>query len=110
MYRCLVQMKQKVTFAGPGRIVIGASTELAIPDIAAARCEGGVFGVRVGVAKVFTEGLGYNAGRHEVDLVVAVEVLVIIFAPLIRRTFHILLHESIKAENRTKWDVAFPNR
>jgi hypothetical protein len=82
-------MKQKVTFAGPGRIVIGASTELAIPDIAAARCEGGVFGVGVGVAKVFTEGLGYNAGRHEVDLVVAVDVLVIIFAPLIRRTFHI---------------------
>ncbi len=44
MYRCLVQMKQKVIFTGPGRVVTGASTELAIPAIAAARCEGGAFG------------------------------------------------------------------
>ena len=72
---CLVQMKQKVAIAGPGRLETGASMELAIPDIAAARCEGGVLGVSVRVAKVFTEGLGYDAGRHEFNLVIAVNFL-----------------------------------
>ena len=72
MYRCLVQIEQEVAFAGPGRIVIGASTELAVPDITAARCEGGVFGISVHIAKVFTEGLGCDAGGDEIELIVAV--------------------------------------
>ncbi len=84
MLWCLVQMKQKVTFTGPGRVVTGASTQLAILDIAAARCEGGVFAVRVRVAKVFTEGLGCDAGRDEIGLIVAVGVRVLVLSPLIR--------------------------
>ena len=32
-----------------------------------------VLGVSVHVAKVFTEGLGYDAGRHKVDLGIAMQ-------------------------------------
>lgn len=49
-------MKQKVAFAGPGRIETGASIKLAIPDIVAARCE-------------VSTGLRYSAGRPEFDLI-----------------------------------------
>ena len=78
----------KFTFTGPGRVVTGGSTELVIPDIAAARCEVGVFGIRVRVAKVFTEGLGCDTGRYEIDLIVAVGIRVLMLSPFIRRTIH----------------------
>ncbi|KAL2050435.1 hypothetical protein ABVK25_009269 [Lepraria finkii] len=104
MYRCLVQMKEKITFTLPGRVVIRASTELAIPDIAAARCEGGVFGIRVSVAKIFTEGLGCDAGRDEIDLIVAVGVRVLMLSPFIRRTFRGCFRKELE------YNVPFPSR
>lgn len=73
----------KITITLPGRVVSGASTELATPDIAAARCDG-VFGIRVSVAKIFTEGLGCDVGRDEIDLIVAVGVRVLMLSPFIR--------------------------
>ena len=64
--------------------------ELAIPDAAAARFEGGVFGVSIGVGERFPEGLGFcDAGRDEVDLIIAVDALVTTFALFIRPISHI---------------------
>lgn len=80
-------MKQKVTFIGPGRVVTRAIVELVIPDIAAARCEDGVFGVRI--AKVFTEGLGCDAGRDEIDLIVVVSDRNLMLSLFVQRIFHI---------------------
>lgn len=57
LYRRFVQMKQKVTFARPSGVVFRACAELAIPEIAAVRFEGGVFGFSICVRKIFAEGL-----------------------------------------------------
>ena len=59
------------------------------PDIAAARCEDGVFGVSVRIAKVFTEGLGCDVGRDEIDLIVVVSDRNLILSPFVRQIFHI---------------------
>ena len=99
-------MKHRVTFTRPGRVVTGASTQLAIPDIAAARCEGGVFAVRVRIAKVFTEGLGCDAGRDLAETKSASLWLLVSASrcfPIHSRTnLPYLLPESIKAADRTK--------
>ena len=42
-YRRLVQMKLRITSANPSGVVFRACAEFAVPEIAAAKFEGGVF-------------------------------------------------------------------
>jgi len=70
-------VKQEVTFAGPGGVVLRTCAELAAPDPAATGWESRI-SVSVGVGEIAAEGLGCNAGEDEVE--VAIVVFVAFFA------------------------------
>jgi hypothetical protein len=76
MDRRLVQMKQEIRLAGPGRVVIGACRQLAVPDPAACKRESRIFYVRVCIREVVAERLGCYALKHKVARIIALGALV----------------------------------